>query len=115
MEFDESKHPREPKGSPEGGQFVSKIGFNSTTKQEQALYYREINKTERGEYSSEVFSISTKMRAIAVETSQRSVLFLDNNKNSRSLKCLSVFVFANYDDMIDRLNILRSLEVKNGK
>lgn len=106
-EFNEKDHPRAPKGSSNGGQFVSKINFGQTTKQEQAQYYHEIQKVERGEYTPEVFIFNKRVRGVAVQGSNRTLLFIDNNRKFRAIKSSGVYVFADFDEMIDTMDFVQ--------
>ncbi len=125
--FDETKHPRDNDGkftdgnggdkseSEKKAELVKKYSSeperdlkeenlksnqSELTKQEYALYYKEIQKIERGEYSSQVTILSKDMRAVFVETNKRATLILDAN----TTKVLYSKSFKTYDEMIDFMN-----------
>ncbi len=67
------------------------------TSQEWALYYKEVQKVERGEHSSQVNVLNSNTRTVFVETEKRAVLIIDNNKN----KVIANKFFNNFDEMFD--------------
>lgn len=75
--------------------------INKLTNVEKALYYKAIQKNERKEYTAEVQKINNNTRAVFVDTKERAVLIVDENKAG---KIVLVKTFSKYDEMLDYFN-----------
>lgn len=100
MAWDESKHPRVPKGSPSGGEFTSKGSTQSTSKAEKL-------KEARGIYDSDSYSMPFTGRANelvkwAKENGVELPLFPDGSLNVEKLTFISGAITGAVDPESER-------------